>query len=97
MWEEPKFPAAEGVRHVRYPASQAAGQKDTEYHTEGDAGWQGDSWNPNFPSLILQVDLEGEGRLDPARQGPKTKGQWCAHIVDLLIIGKLGTNKMVIV
>lgn len=73
------------------------GQKDTEHHTEGDASRQGYSWNPDFPSLILQVDLEGEGRLDPARQGPKAKGQRRAHIVDLLIVGKLGTNKMVTV
>lgn len=78
-------------------ASQGAGQKDTEHYTEGDAGRQHDSWNPNFPSLILHVDLEGEGRLDPACQGPKAKGQRRAHIVDLLIIGKLGTNNMVIV
>lgn len=85
------------AEHTQYLTSWGARQKDTEHHTEGDASWESHSWNPSFPPLILQVDLEGKGRLDPARQRPEAEGQRCAHVVDLLIIGKLETNKTVIV
>lgn len=78
-----------------YPACHRAGPKDTEHHAEGDAGRQGDARDPHFPPLVLQVDLEGEGRLDPARQSPKAKGQRCTHVMDLLIVGKLGGNRTV--
>lgn len=63
------------AEQTQYLASWGARQKDTEHHAEGDAGGQSHSWNPSFPPLILQVDLEGEGRLDPACQCPKAKGQ----------------------
>lgn len=82
-------PLDPGCVHV-----DALGHEDeVEDHTESDRRRQNNSWNSNFPSFILDVDLECQRSLDPAGQRAKSKSQGSSNIMDFFIIRELKITK----